>query len=486
MSASAGSRFGRGALARGVVYNLLGAGVPAVLGLLVLPRLVVLMGTERLGILTLAWALLGYLGLLHLGVGRALAQAAARPREELGSLAWTGVSITAAAGTVAAAALFAAAPLLAHGLRLPVDLEAETLASFRILACALPFTVGTPALVGLLEARGAFGRVNAVASSVSAASYLGPLAALHAGAGLPGVVAVLAGARAAGWLAYLLLSLGAVPELRRPRVARAQAGALLRFGGWTTVSSVVSPMMVYLDRFVIGALVSAAAVAWYAAPQEVVLRMGVVSGAVVGVLFPAFAAASDAPARLARMLDRGVDTVFVLVFPLSMLLAAFAREGLAAWLGPGFAREGAAALAWLGAGLLMNGLAKPPAALVQGIGRPDLTARLHLIELPLYAALLFALVPSAGIRGAAIAWAARAAADAAALYWLSARLVPGTAAAGRTAAALALAGGGALAVGGALPGLGTRIAWTSVALLCTAVLALRRVLPATRAADLQS
>jgi O-antigen/teichoic acid export membrane protein len=470
-------RFGGGRLARGILFNLLGAGVPAVMGLLVLPRLVALMGTERLGILTLAWALLGYLGLLHLGVGRALAQATAAPRAELASLAWTGVAITAAAGTLAAAALFAAAPLVVRGLRLDGPLQAETLASFRILACALPFTVGSPALVGLLEARGAFGRVNLVASAVSAASYLGPLAALHAGAGLPGVVAVLAAARAAGWLAYLALCLSAVPELRRVRVARPHAGTLLRFGGWTTVSSVVSPMMVYLDRFVVGSLVSAAAVAWYGAPQEVVLRMGVVSGAVIGVLFPAFAAAADAPARLVRLLERGVESVFVLVFPLSLLLVSFAHEGLGAWLGPAVAREGAAALAWLGVGLLVNALAKPPSALVQGIGRPDLTAWLHLVELPFYAVMLFALVSGAGVRGAAIAWSVRAAVDAAGLYVLSARLVPATAAAGRRAAVLALAGLAALAVAGALPGPGPRIVWAAAALLCVGIFAMRRVLP---------
>ncbi|HEX6037163.1 oligosaccharide flippase family protein, partial [Longimicrobium sp.] len=386
-------RFGRGRLARGIVYRILGAGVPAVLGLVALPRLVAGLGAERMGILTLGWAVLGYLGVLQLGVGPALTRAAAGADAdgELGPLAWTGVAMTTAAGLVAGVAVFLAAPLLADTLRLSAGLRTEAVLAFRLLAVALPFTLGAPALSGLLEAHARFGWSNAVAAAVSAASYLGPLGVLAAGGGLPAVLVVLAAARGAGWLVLLALCLREVPALRSRRgAAWRHAGELLRFGGWATVSSVVSPVMVYMDRFVVGALVSAAAVAWYATPQEVMLRMGIVSGAVSSVLFPAFAAAAATHReRLGPLLTRGVELVFVMVMPLAVLLCGFSREGLGAWLGPEFAAGGAAAVAWLGLGLLVNGFAKPASALVQGIGRPDVTARLHVLELPLYLALLF-------------------------------------------------------------------------------------------------
>jgi O-antigen/teichoic acid export membrane protein len=486
VSAAGAGRFGRGRLARGIVYNLVGVAVPAALGLLTVPLLVRGLGTERVGILTLGWSVLGYLALLHLGVGPALTQAAARggERGDLDRLAWTGVTMTLLAGTLAAAGLLAAAPLLARTLRIPPALHAEAVLSFRILALALPFTVGSPALAGLLEAHGWFGRSNVVGSAISAASYLGPLAALAAGASLPGVLAVLAAARALGWLAYLALCLRGIPVLRgRVRPARAHAGELLRFGGWTTVSAVVSPLMVYMDRFVVGALAGPAAVAWYGTPQEAMLRMGMVSGAVAGVLFPAFAAAGGTGReQLGPLLKRGADAVFVLMFPLSLLLASFAREGLHAWLGPEFAQQGGAALAWLGAGLLANGLAKPAAAMVLGLGRPDLTARLHLLELPLYVGALYLLVSAMGLRGAAIAWVARAAVDAAALYWTATRLEPGTAPAARRAALLGVAGGAALAVGAWLDGVLPRLLWMAAAAVPVAILAARRTMPELRAA----
>jgi O-antigen/teichoic acid export membrane protein len=345
-------------------------------------------------------------------------------------------------------------------LGVPPHLEAETASAFRILAGAIPFTIGSQALVGMLVARSRFGQVNLVAAGVSSVSYLGPLAAAALGARLPGIIAVLAAARVGGWLAYLAFCAAEYPQLRAPMgPQRARALALLRFGGWTTVSSLVSPLMTYMDRFVVAALVSTAAVAFYAAPQEVVLRMGMVSGAVVGVLFPAFAAARASPPRLRALLERGLSAVFGMVLPLSLAAGAFAGEALDLWLGAEWAAAARGAVVFLALGLLANGLAKVAAALLQGIGRPDLTARLHMVELPLYLLLLFLLVRQYGLAGAAAAWLARAAVDAAALFWLSCRVLPGAERAARRAAAMGLGGAAALALALLMQPLWLRAGW---------------------------
>ena len=45
-----------------------------------------------------------------------------------------------------------------------------------------------------------------------------------------------------------------------------------------TVSNVVGPIMVYLDRFLIGALLPMAAVTQYVTPYEVVTKLTVIPG----------------------------------------------------------------------------------------------------------------------------------------------------------------------------------------------------------------
>ena len=468
-----------GRLARGVAYNLAGAAVPAVLGLLAIPLLAAGLGTARLGVLTLAWTVLGYLEVMHFGVGRALTHAAGRGLGTgLAPTAWTALALTLGAGVLGGLALFAGAGPLAAALRLPPGLEREAAASFRVLSLALPFTVSAPSLSGLLEAAGRFGRLNAVTASVSAATDLGPLAALALGAGLPGVVAVLAAARAAGWTALAVLCLREFPELRAvARPERGRAVALLRFGGWSTVSAVAGPVMAYTDRFVIAGALSAQAVAFYATPQEVALRIGMLSGAVVGVYFPAFAAASavaDAPVRVGRLLRDGWQAAFALLLVPALALAAFAGEGLRLWLGPEWAAAARWPLAWLAAGLLVNAIAKVIAALLLGVGRPDVPARLYLVEVALYLPLLFYLVHRFGIAGAGAAWALRAAGDAAALLWAATRVVPGAAPAARSAALAGAAGMGAVAVAALLGPVWMRAAWVALAALLTAWVGWRR------------
>lgn len=78
----------------------------------------------------------------------------------------------------------------------------------------------------------------------------------------------------------------------------------------------------------------------------------------------------------------------------------------------------------LALGTLLNGLGLVPFALVQGVGRPDLTAKLHLCELPLYVPLLWWLIRAHGIEGAALAWLLRMMFDTGALFIIATRLLP--------------------------------------------------------------
>ena len=192
---------------------------------------------------------------------------------------------------------------------------------------------------------------------------------------------------------------------------------LMRLGGWMTISNVIGPIMVYLDRFLIGSLLSVASVAYYATPYELVTKLWIVPGSVVSVLFPAFAyLLSRDKIHVTLILGRAVKYVFFALFPFTILIMAFAHEGLDIWLGSEFANNSSHVLRWLALGVFINSIAQVPFALIQGIGRPDLTSKLHLVEFPFYLLTLWFLINAFGIVGAAIAWVARVAVDAILLF----------------------------------------------------------------------
>jgi len=183
--------------------------------------------------------------------------------------------------------------------------------------------------------------------------------------------------------------------------------------------------MVALDRFVIGALVSMTAVAYYATPYEVVTKFLILPSALMGVMFPAFSTgfAQDRE-RTAVLFGRSVKSLFLVLFPIMLCTVALAQDGLKLWLGADFAQHSFRVLQFLAVGVFTNSLAQVPFALLQGVGRPDLTATLHLIELPLYLGLLWWLISRHEIEGAAIAWSARVTFDALLLFGLALRFLP--------------------------------------------------------------
>jgi len=278
----------------------------------------------------------GYFSLFDLGLGRALTKLVA---EKLGKgldnetppLIWTAMSLMTALGVLGAIVVAALSPWLVGGvLKIPTELQPETLIAFYLLAASIPIVISTTGLRGILEAHQCFGLVNAVRIPLGIFTFLGPVAVLPFSNSLVAVVAVLVIARLVSWCAYAVLCLKVEPALRHSvSIHRAMVRPLINFGGWMTVTNIVGPLMVYMDRFLIGAVVSMIAVAYYATPYEVVTKLWIIPGALMGVLFPAFAAALvQDRARAARLFNRSVNYIFLSLFPVVLIIVTFAHEGL--------------------------------------------------------------------------------------------------------------------------------------------------------------
>ncbi len=419
-------------LARNTVWNLLGSGAPMLVAVFCIPIIIRELGKERFGVLTLAWALIGYASLFDFGLGRALTQLVAKKlgageEREVPNLVWTTLLLMLLLGIVGAAIAILLSPWLVHRiLNVPVALQRETLQSFYLLGLSIPVVIGTAGLRGLLEAHQRFGLINALRIPMGVFTFAGPLLVLPFSRSLFPVVGILVAGRLIGWVAHLLACVRVAPELSH-RIAweRASAGPLLRFGGWMTVTNVVGPLMVTLDRFLIGAIVSMAAVAYYATPYEVVTKLWLIPGALVGVMFPAFSTSFvQDRGRAALLYGRSVKYIFLILFPIILLIVVLAQNGLKLWLGAEFAQNSTRVLQWLAVGVFINSLAQVPFAMIQGAGRPDLTAKLHLIELPCYLLTLWWLIGARGIEGAAIAWTGRVTIDALVLFGLARRFLP--------------------------------------------------------------
>ena len=422
-------------LARNTLLNFVGEAAPLAVAFVSVPLMIRGLGVDRYGVMTLVMIAVGYFSLFDFGLGRAATRliadaAAAGDDAQVPGIFWTSLYLMFAFGIVAAIIVAAVAPwLVTHVLKIPAALRAESLTAFYLLALSTPFALSGSSCNGILSAYQRFDLINALRIPMSTFGYLGPLAILPFSRHLGAVVGVLVLVRMAGWLIGLYLCFKVAPSLRReflPR--RATIRPMMSFGGWTTLSGIVHPILTCSERFVIAAMLSTAAVAYYAVPAQLAGKLQIIPSALSGVIFAALSAtASNDPSRAAYLFDRANRYIMLAIFPLVLVLVTAAPEILTLWVGPTFAAQGAAALRWMAIGFLFNAPAWIPFTMLQAANRPDIPAILHYIEAPAFIVALWLGITHYGIAGAAFASAFRYSLDAVLLFAMVRRVIPITA-----------------------------------------------------------
>lgn len=400
---------------RNVGWNLMGLIAPLLAAAIVTPVLLRSLQLQRFGILTLAWMIVGYFTLFDFGVGRALTKVLSERLAQIGavqdnairSLVWTGLFTAIGLGILGAAVLALLSPLIVHHLlSIPLDLQPEALRAFLVIAASVPFVVCSSALRGVLEANRHFALSSGIRAVMGVWTFVGPLVALRFWPTLPIVMASLLVGRLVGSCILFFTCRRQFPSVfERPSFDMGSLRTLLGFGGWMTISNVVSPIMVSMDRFFIGALLSLAAVAHYATPFELISKVLIIPTAIVGVLFPEFSSRMVGSRESCILLYRRASLALLcLLAPILAVVALFSQAILSVWLGAAFASQSYRVLEILAIGVAINGLAFIPFALLQATGRPDITAKFHLVELPVYVLFVLVLTRQFGIVGTAVAW----------------------------------------------------------------------------------
>lgn len=415
-------------LVKSSAWNLIGQGAPILFALITVPLLLKTIGEARYGFLTVVWVLIGYLGLFDFGVGKAMTRVVA---ERLGQGDRVGAGVVAKAalmmmlgiGLLSATGFLVFADFIVGRLALPPALHQEGVNAMRILALGLPFVMLTSGYRGCLEACNQFGPLNIVRVGMGLFTYLAPLAAVLWSPRLEFLVAAVVAMRVVANVVHRLLYQRYCSfELATgvPDQWRVELRKLLGFGGWMTVSNIISPMMNSLDRLIIGTIVPVAAVGYYATAYDMISKVLMLPYSITGAAFPAMAGMAD-DGQVRRVYAGMFKFMAILVLPVLAGAALLADVGFHAWLGQRFAQEAAPALKILAVGLLFNCVAQVPATLILTRGSPRWMALCHVVEAPCYLGLVMFLTTKWGIQGTALAWAIRAAVDAMLLAYLAQR-----------------------------------------------------------------
>lgn len=419
-------------LLKNILWNTFGLLLPLVVGFFAMPFLVHGLGIERFGVLTISWVVIGYFSIFDFGLGRALTKIVAEKigkneLTEIPIIFWTTIMLMLCAGILGAVIVaFLSENFVTSWLNIEHSLQDESLSAFYILAVSIPFVIITTAFRGLLEAYQMFAVINKIRIPLGLLTFLGPLLVLPFSTSLDDIVIVLLVGRIIGMGFYFYYCTQAVPEIKNIiSVDRRKISELIKFGGWIAVSNIIGPLMVYLDRFIIGAVLTMTAVAYYVAPYEMVTKLIMIPMGLIGVLFPAFSTMlSSNRKKVKKYYERASNIIYFFMLPIFLIITAFAYEGLGFWLGAEFSNNSTIVLQWLAMGVFLNCMGLIPFTLVQGAGRPDLPTKIYFFELPLYLSSLWLAMNNYGIAGAAAIWTLRILVDTVLFMYFAGVVVP--------------------------------------------------------------
>jgi O-antigen/teichoic acid export membrane protein len=428
-----------------VARNALSGGgryaIGALLGLIVTPYALSVLGTERFGLWAVAGAVLTVVRLLDLGLGRAMTRAVAgamgrgspgtaRPALDVGRgmLALIGASL-------AATVFVLRGPIVGALLHVPPALTSE--AGFVIVG-----TAAVGALEGLfapsravLDGVGRMDLSNGIDTVQRILSALGVVVVLWAGWGLQGLVWKNMLLALGTGLVLVLVVRRTVPELAPLRLAwdRDVAGEMLRFGRHVQTVGLTGVAMDVGGKLVLSRVVGLSSVAAFEIAMRVAGQMAGALMAASTAVFPAAAEAgaareseahtgglSDRDAALLAMHSASARYLSWLALPSFSILIVLSLPFVAAWLGPGHV-DVATTLAILAAGYLVAVLSMPAHMVCQASGRERVStvAATSTAVVGLTAAALLA--REFGLAGAVTGVAMGLAVGGLAMWWLFAR-----------------------------------------------------------------
>ena len=409
-------------LSRHSALNVGGSVSSMLIALVTIPLYMSRIGPERYGAMAVIWSLLAYFSFLDLGFGRAVAQRLSKlagSRVERSRVLWTALCATTVLGLLGGFILWGVGIYVTGKVvSMSASARAEAQSAMIWLAFALPVLLSSTVLQGALQSRLRFAELNGIQLLTGALTQVGPLLLASLGyVELFYLVPATVAARVLGAVLMFRSCRTHVPLIGTPRVRRNHLTELFRYGGWVSVISILSPLLVTIDRLILASIAGAKSVPSYTVPYDLVSRSMVISGSVASALFPRLAGSTfDGAKELAR---RSTEVLVAVMTPVAVLGLIVSAPFLRVWMGSAFADGTTGVPEVILIGVWLNSAAIPHQSRLLARDNPKPVVFVYLFEVPIYLCLLWLAISKFGVLGAALAWTGRVMLDTGILLKLS-------------------------------------------------------------------
>jgi O-antigen/teichoic acid export membrane protein len=398
-------------IARNVIFNWMGTIANTAVGFFLAPFILHRLGDVAYGVWVLAVAVIGYLGLLDVGMQSAVLRFVSQGHtrqdhegatEALSSALWVRIQISVLV-LLLSAGLAEAFP---HLFKIPAALARDAQIATMIVGVNAALVMSVGVVGGVLSALNRYDLQNYVLFVQTAIRVTGVVFVLRAGHGIVAIAVcelftVIVGNILLVWFAHRIY-----PELRI-RIRKPQPGTLGRIWSYSSYAflTTIAVRLVYqTDNIVVGSFISTAAVAVYSFANTLCRSADMVVGSMGATFVPAastYEAAGDS-SRLLGLFKNGTRATMVLSLPILITFLVRGPSFIGLWVGPQYAHESGWVLRILSFALIFAFANRTAASIAFGVEKHRTVSFYAIGEGVANLALSIALVHWFGIYGVAL------------------------------------------------------------------------------------
>lgn len=396
---------------RNTAWNFSGYVFPTIITFPALGYLSRVLGFELFGIFTLSLALFGYASIFDAGLTRAVIREVSFYRDNFNEklkIVTTSTIVVTILGSVGMLVTLSLNEKWPIWLNVSTNYSADLQNSMELLAVMIPIFLVGQIWLAILEGEERFAELNL--QKTFTGSVQGGMPALLVFFE-PTLLSAIYGLLIGRFLVILLAAYASRKIIfnMNLNLDLVVLKRLMVFGGWITLSNIISPVMNYFDRFLSSNILGASHIASYTAPSELISRLSMAPGALSRVIFPRLVSCNQKERKEIKY--KSFCIMAMSVFSLCIVVGVWAEKWLTIWLGSGFTELSPMVLQILLVGFFFNSLALINFSSLQAKGYSNLTAIIHMIEVLPYLAALFYGIKTFGILGVAVCWSLRMAID---------------------------------------------------------------------------
>ncbi|UKK90265.1 flippase [Citrobacter portucalensis] len=400
------------AIIKNSFLNLTGILVPTIFSIPAIGYMARELGTELFGVYTIALALVGYSSIFDVGLTRALVREVSINRDNenlLDKVFSTATIVVFCISVIGSLVIYLNVGHIVDWLNVSRVHQDEICSAIKVLSFTIPLFLLNQIWLALPEGKENFKFLNIQRILSSIFTAVIPVLFIMLNSNL---LAAMQGLALGRILSLIICYLSLRNDINRAGIYfdKKSLVKLVSFGGWLTVSNIISPVMVYFDRFIVSNIMGAKNVAFYAAPAEAVMRLSMLPGALARAIFPRLSRAKSI-SNYNSDLRLSIIIISMALLPLVIFIFSMSKWLMITWMGNEYGGVASYILKILIVGYFFNSLAQIPFTSIQALGKAKITAIIHVFEVLPYLLLLYFCVVNYGIIGAAVAWTIRVTID---------------------------------------------------------------------------